>query len=109
MQATLRAALIFSALAAVAGCASSASKDAASGPRYTAEEKAAMTEEEKLAIYNENVRDKDQVTCSAQRSTGSHMTRRVCKSYEEREAEREAAEDALRNSRRLPAGESGGN
>ncbi|HUO83411.1 MAG TPA: hypothetical protein VM616_11210 [Gammaproteobacteria bacterium] len=98
-----------SALAAVAGCASSASKDTASGPKYTAEEKAAMTEEEKLAIYNENVRDKDRVTCTAQRSTGSHMTRRVCKSAEQRRVEREAAEDSLRNSRRLPAGETGGN
>jgi hypothetical protein len=107
MQATLRAALIVTALAAVAGCASSASKDAASGPKYTAEEKAAMTEEEKLAIYNENVRDKDQVTCSAQRSTGSHMTRRVCKSAAQRAAEQEAAEDSLRNSRRLPAAEGG--
>lgn len=109
MQATLRAALVFSVLAIVAGCASPATRDAASGPKFTEEEKAAMTEEEKLAIYNEQVREQDRVTCRPQRTTGSHMTRRVCRSAEDVRAEREAAEQAIRDSREIPTGNTGGN
>jgi hypothetical protein len=76
-------------LVAGAGCTSQAAKDAASGPAFTAEEKAAMTEEQKLAIYNEQVREQDRVTCVRKKTVGTRLASRVCTTAAERQREHE--------------------
>ena len=79
------------------GCASTeyqGTKDVKAGPTFTEGEKESMSDEEKLAIYNAQVRERDQVVCRRQVTTGSHRKRTVCFTR----AEKELAEDAARRS-----------
>ena len=79
------------------GCASAeyqGTKDIKAGPTFTQAEKDTMSDEEKLAIYNAQVREKDQIVCRRERMLGSHRKRTVCFTR----AEKELAEDAARRS-----------
>ncbi len=79
------------------GCASTeyqGTKDVKAGPTFTDSEKESMSEEEKIAIYNAQVREKDQVVCRRQVTTGSHRKRTVCFTR----AEKEKAEESARRS-----------
>jgi hypothetical protein len=92
MKSHCRAVVLCAALIAGAGCTSQAAKDAAGGPAFTAEEKAAMTEEQKLAIYNEQVREQDRVTCVRKKTVGTRLSSRVCTTAAERAREHEDAQ-----------------
>lgn len=103
MKSIVPAVLLAIGIVGISGCAAQSESATAAGPKFTEEEKAAMTEEEKLAIYNEQVREEERVTCRPERTTGSHMQRRTCRTAQEKRLEREAAEEAMRNSRNAPA------
>ncbi len=82
------------------GCSSmpvsQTTKDLDSAPQFSQEEKDAMTEEEKLAVYNESMtQEKNNLVCRRERPTGSHFKTTVCKTQEEIEQERRSAQDAL--------------
>ena len=100
MKATLLptlAAVILTAL--LAGCSSmpesTATKNSQLGPAYTEEEKAAMSTEEKVAIYNEQQEERDKLVCRRERPVGSRMVTTVCRSRAEIEEERKSAQEAL--------------
>lgn len=87
-------------LTLAAGCTSmptsQATQDLEVAPQFTEEEKAAMSTEEKVAVYNESMsQDRDQIVCRREEVTGSHFKKTVCRSRAEIEAERRAAQDAL--------------
>ncbi|CAN5137030.1 hypothetical protein BH24PSE2_BH24PSE2_04470 [soil metagenome] len=88
----------------LSGCASQSEPAPPAGPVFTEQEKAAMSEDEKLAIYNSQVEDADRVSCIRERKTGSHMQRRKCRTDEQRRLEQKAAEESLRRSRSVPGG-----
>jgi hypothetical protein len=92
-------ALLGFALAAASGCASQATRDAKLGPTFSAAEKELMTEEEKLAIYNSQVRAEDKLECETVKVVGSRQPQKVCQTQKEREWNRASSEDALRKSR----------
>ena len=75
---------------------SQTSKDLDTAPQYTQEEKDAMTEEERVALYNETMsQEKNKVVCRREKPLGSHMTKTVCRTQSEMERDREEARDAL--------------
>ncbi len=84
---------------AITGCAmptSQSSKDLEEAPRFTEEEKDAMTTEEKVAVYNESMsEEKDKLVCRREKRVGSHFPRTVCFTREEIEADRQSAQDAV--------------
>ena len=86
--------------ALLAGCASvepsSATRNAEAGPEFTAEEKAAMTTEEKVAVYNEQQDEADQLVCRRERPVGSRMLTTVCYTRAEIEQQQRDAQDQLR-------------
>ncbi|UCC14476.1 MAG: hypothetical protein JSW21_00435 [Gammaproteobacteria bacterium] len=89
---------------ALAACSSlptsSATKDLQVAPAYTQEEKDAMTEEEKVAAYNESMsQDRDEIVCRRVQVTGSHFKQTVCKTRAEMEQERQDAQDAIMRAR----------
>lgn len=101
-------AMVALALIPLAGCSSPPSQPESVGnptaadgsaPVFTAEEKAAMTQEEKLRVYNETAADRDRVVCRRERPVGSHMPRTICRTVAEIEAEREAAQETIRQDR----------
>lgn len=63
------------------------------GPKFTAEQKAAMPHEELLSKYNDNVRPEEQLVCRRERSVGTHFRKTTCTTRSEREQEKEAAEE----------------
>lgn len=75
---------------------SQATVDARSGPQFTQEQKDAMTTDEKVALYNEEVREEDEIVCRRERSVGSRMNRTRCFSRSEREANQDESQEALR-------------
>ncbi len=87
------------ALAAVLimGCASGAGNEPApvkvaqAAPTFTQEEKDQMTQEEKVAIYNSQEEEKDQIICRRTQITGSHRKRTVCRTIAQIEEEQENA------------------
>ncbi len=88
------------------GCASAeyqGTKDIKAGPTFTQAEKDSLSDEEKLAIYNAQVREKDQIVCRRQVTTGSHRKRTVCFTR----AEKERAEDSARRALGAATGLSG--
>lgn len=96
-----RTAIAGCALALVVGCSSmptsQTTKDLDVAPQYTQEEKDAMTEEEKVALYNESMSvDKNELVCRREHVVGSHFKKTVCKTREEIAAERESAQEAMR-------------
>jgi predicted kinase len=92
--------LVFLALVMLAGCSSlptsQTTKDLDVAPQYTQEEKDAMTEEEKVAAYNESMsQDKNKLVCRREVVVGSHFKQTVCRTRAEIEAQRRAAQEAL--------------
>ena len=93
------------ALAAVAitGCASGAAnvpgavKTAQVAPTFTQQEKDQMTDEEKVAIYNTQEEEKDQIICRRTQITGSHRKRTVCRSLAQIRLEQEEARRTMQD------------
>lgn len=103
MKVFVSAALFAVGLAGLSGCASQGGTASADAPKFTEEEKAAMSEEEKLAIYNAQLQEKDRVKCERVQRVGTRLGTRVCSTAAERAAEQESAKEALRRSRNMPA------
>ncbi len=89
--------LVALAAVAITGCASGAAnapgavKTAQVTPTFTQEEKDQMTDEEKMAIYNTQEEEKNQIICRRTQITGSHRKRTVCRTIEQmREEQAEA-------------------
>jgi hypothetical protein len=87
-------------LAVTAGCssmpASQTTRDLQSAPQFSEEEKAAMTTEEKVAVYNESMsQERDELVCRREHVVGSHFKKTVCRTRAEIEAERRSAQDAM--------------
>lgn len=97
----MRLLLLGLVVAASFGCASQATQDARLGPTFSAAEKELMTDDEKLAIYNAQVRDEDKLECEMVTIAGSHHPQKVCQTRREREWNRDSAHEALRDSRRF--------
>ena len=75
---------------------SQTSKDLDTAPQYTQEEKDAMTEEERIALYNESMsQKKNKVVCRREKPIGSHMSKTVCRTQAEIELDRELARESL--------------
>ena len=98
-------------LLVASGCASvdstSQRQNAELGPAFTEEEKASMTDEEKVAIYNEQQEAEDKLVCRRERPVGSRMVKTVCRTRAEIEQESKAAQDAMRPAKGY--GQSAGN
>jgi hypothetical protein len=93
--------MVIVAVLVLAGCASSkyqGTKDVKAGPTFTETEKESMSDDEKLAIYNAQVREKDQVVCRRRVTTGSHRKRTVCFTRAERELQEDSARRTLNRS-----------
>lgn len=68
----------------------------APAPTFTREEVDAMSTEEKLTVYNEQVdEEKHKLICSKRMVTGSHRRVTECRTIGERKKEKEAADDFL--------------
>ncbi len=93
------------ALAAVLimGCASGAGnepapvKAAQTAPTFTQEEKDQMTAEEKVAIYNTQEEEKNQIICRRTQITGSHRKRTVCRTIVQIEEDQANARRSLQD------------
>ncbi len=77
----------------------SSTRNAQNGPAYTEEEKAEMSTEEKVAVYNDQQNEPDKLVCRRERPVGSRMIKTVCRTQAEIEQERQAAQDAMRPSK----------
>lgn len=78
---------------------STATKDLEVAPRYTQEEKAAMSQEEKVAAYNDSMsQERDEIVCRRVQVTGSHFKKTVCKTRAEMAQEQADAQEAIRRS-----------
>lgn len=91
--------LLVVVLASIAGCMSQTTRDLQAGPKFTEAQKEAMSSEEKLAVYNAQVREKDQLHCKRVQRVGSRIKDLVCKTEAEEAIERASAREALRRSR----------
>lgn len=107
MKTTMTVGLLAAVILAGTACTSQATKDAAGGPRFTAEQKTAMTEEEKLAIYNEQVREQDRVTCVRRKTVGTRLGSRICTTAAERQREREDGQRIMEEAHRNSPGSAG--
>jgi len=110
-----RTLVIACALVLITGCASMptslTTKDLENAPTFTQEEKDAMTEEQKVAVYNESMtEDSNKLICRREHVVGSHFKKTVCKTQAEIELERQSAQDAMMQGRGYgcPAGGPGG-
>lgn len=84
---------------AVGGCASQSTQDLRLGPKFTEEQKEMMTDHEKLAIYNAQVREEDKLVCEMAVVAGSHRPQKVCQTEKERAWNRASAREAVRKFR----------
>jgi len=99
--------VVVAALAASSGCAHvTPSPDAQAkqryetyGPKFTEEEKAQMSSEEKVALYNSEVRKEDQLICRREKPIGSHFYRERCYTQKEREDMEDSASEFMREGR----------
>lgn len=93
--------LVISAALLLGACSTyQATEEVNAGPEFTEEEKAAMSTEEKVEVYNAQVTDeKDEIVCRRRATTGSHMRRTTCKTRWEMKREREAAQETLERSK----------
>jgi len=92
--------LIVVALLGVTACSSlptsQATKDLDVAPVYTQEEKDAMTEDEKIAAYNDSMsQGRDKLVCRREVIVGTHFKQTVCRTQGEIEDERKSAQEAL--------------
>lgn len=100
-----RTMIFIAALAALSGCAYvKPSPDAQAkqrydtyGPKFTEEEKAQMSTEEKVALYNAEVREKDRIICRKEKPLGSHFYRERCFTQKELDEARRAGQDMMRS------------
>ena len=104
--------VLIAAALAVCGCSQMGpSKDAvakeryqAYGPRFSQEEIDAMSLDQKLAIYNYNVPENQQLICRNELPLGTHFKAIRCWTREEFELQRRAAEDFMRAAKRGAGG-----
>ena len=95
--------LVALAAVAITGCASDAGNSpvvteaALAAPMFTQEEKDQMTSEEKVAIYNTQEEEKNQIICRRTQITGSHRKRTVCRTIAQIEEEQENARRSLQD------------
>lgn len=79
---------------------SSATKDLEVAPAYSQEEKDAMTEEEKVAAYNDSMtKERNEIVCRRVQVTGSHFKQTVCKTRAEMAQESQDAQEAIMRSK----------
>lgn len=69
------------------------------GPKFTEEEKAAMTAEEKVALYNAEVRPQDRIICRREKVLGSHFRTERCFTQAELDEQERAANEMMRDAR----------
>lgn len=103
----IRIIMLMLAVTGVAACssmpASQTTKDLQTAPQYTDAEKNAMTEEQKIALYNESMsQEKNKVVCRRTKPVGSHMTKTVCRTRAEIAQDQEMSQEALRQTRGQP-------
>lgn len=101
----LFAALLLSMALFAGGCASSGSTQTPApkvdAKTYTEAEKAAMSQEEKVAAYNEAQEDDDdKIVCTRHVKTGSHFRTTRCATAAQRRKEREEAQEAIQRASR---------
>ncbi|GBF30365.1 hypothetical protein MnTg04_00306 [bacterium MnTg04] len=107
--------LVALAAVAITGCASGASPDPApvktaqAAPTFTQDEIDQMSTEEKVAIYNRQEEEKNQIVCRKIQVTGSHRKRTVCRTVELIRLEQEEARRMFENVQRGDAASVGGN
>ena len=95
--------LVALAAVAITGCASGAAnapgavKTAQVTPTFTQEEKDQMTDEEKMAIYNTQEEEKNQIICRRTQITGSHRKRTVCRTIEQIQLEQDEARRSMQS------------
>ena len=75
---------------------SQATVDARNGPEFTQEQKDAMSSDEKVALFNAEVREQDELVCRRERTVGSRMNKTRCFSRSEQKANQEESQEALR-------------
>lgn len=66
------------------------------GPKFTEEQKANLSAEERAAIYNAEVRPEDRVICHRERVVGSHFRQERCFTQAEIDDAKIAADALLR-------------
>jgi negative regulator of sigma E activity len=85
--------------AVLVGCSSvgepTARQNEQDGPAFTEAEKAEMTTEQKVAVYNEQQEEKDQLVCRRERPVGSRMIKTVCYTRAEIEEMSRDAQDQV--------------
>ncbi len=109
--------LVALAAVAITGCASGASPDPApapvktaqAAPTFTQDEIDQMGAEEKVAIYNSQEEEKNQIVCRKIQVTGSHRKRTVCRTVELIRLEQEEARRMFENVHRGDVGSLGDN
>ena len=69
------------------------------GPKFTEEEKAAMSIEQKVAIYNEHHPHDEQLICMKYRPTGSHHIAHKCMTRGERKVAMDDAQEFMRQTK----------
>lgn len=70
------------------------------GPKFTDEEKAAMSTEQKLAVYNLNMERKDKLVCRGERPTGTRFKVTRCFTRQEMDDIRRTSQEWMREARR---------
>ncbi|MCH9026437.1 MAG: hypothetical protein IIA05_04880 [Proteobacteria bacterium] len=106
--------LVALAAVAISGCATGASpgpapvQTAQAAPTFTQDEIDQMSAEEKVAIYNSQQEEKNQIICRKTQVTGSHRKRTVCRTAELIRLEQEEARRTFENVQRGNAASVGG-
>lgn len=90
-------AIISVAIAGLAGCASpdELPSDAVAARGYTEEGVTAMSTEEKILLYNDNVEQSEKLVCRSERVVGSHFRRTRCFTRAELEQMRKDAQEVM--------------
>lgn len=65
------------------------------GPKFTEEQKAAMSEEQKVDIYNHHVPRDEELVCRNESPVGSHFKKMNCRSRAQIREERREQEDRI--------------
>ena len=65
------------------------------GPKFTAEQKAAMSDEQKVDIYNYHVPRDEELVCRNESPVGSHFKKMNCRSRSQIREERREQEDRI--------------
>lgn len=95
--------LVAVAAAAITGCASAGSPEpspvttAQATPVLTRDEIDRLSTEEKVAIYNTQEKEKNQIVCRKISVTGTHRKRTVCRSLEQIRLEQEEARRVMQD------------